>query len=139
MMKNTATRRAVFCFFNDCSSLLLKFFIFLPERVVEHLPHLSVAVGYRRYRLFYGVFRIDFNFSPLCHEQDPVSEHKSLLYIVRDEDVIYKNPLNNTDKNMLIQNLKKMKYSIISTNINIITVLFAISDRFIFLLTLKLV
>lgn len=41
-------------------------------------------------------------------------------YIVRDEDVIYKNPLNNTDKNMLIQNLKKMNRAIAISNENII-------------------
>lgn len=41
-------------------------------------------------------------------------------YIVRDEDVIYKNPLNNTDKNMLIQNFKKMNRAIAISNENII-------------------
>lgn len=40
-------------------------------------------------------------------------------YIVRDEDVIYKNPLNNTDKNMLIQNFKKMNRAIAISNENI--------------------
>lgn len=41
-------------------------------------------------------------------------------YIVRDEDIIYKNPLNNTDKNMLLQNLKKMNRAIAISNENII-------------------
>ena len=41
-------------------------------------------------------------------------------YIVNNENVIYKNPLDHTDKNVMIQNLKKMNRAIAISNENTI-------------------